>query len=57
MHRVKYQKCNSSHKLIHHRKIVWYCKVNFKTNPPKLKTKKGEPCTHMFKCINCKGNH
>ena len=34
--------------------MVWCCKVNFNTNPSRLETKKGEPCTHLFKYINCK---
>jgi len=24
----------------HYREMMWYCKVNFKTNPSRLKTKK-----------------
>ena len=31
--------------------MVWYCKANFKTNPPRLKTKKEEPYAHSFKYI------
>ena len=50
-------KCNSPYKVKHHRDIVWCCKTNFKTNLPRLKTKKEEPCLHSFKCINCKGEH
>ena len=33
-------KCNSPHKFEHYRDMVWYCKINFKTNPLRLKTKK-----------------
>ena len=49
-YKAKCQKCNGPHKLEHHREIVWYCKANFKTNSLRLKTKKREPCTHLFKC-------
>jgi len=51
------QKCNGPHKLEHHRDLAWYCKANFKLNPPRLETAKGEPCPHSFKCVNCKGEH
>jgi len=34
-----------------------WCGVIRQTNPPRLETKKGEPCTHSFKYINCKGKH
>jgi len=54
---LKCQKCNSPQKLEHHREMAWCCKVNFKTNFPRLKTKKGEPYTYLFKCINCKDEH
>jgi len=54
---AKCVKCNSSHKSKHHREFGWYCKANAKTNPPRLETKKGEPCPHSFKCSNCKGDH
>ena len=37
--------------------FTWCCKANEKTNPPKLETKKGEPCPHSFKCLNCKGKY
>ena len=37
--------------------MAWYCKANFKTNPLRFETKKEEFCTHLFKCINCKGKH
>lgn len=50
-------KCNSSYKIEYHRDFAWYCKPNFKINPPRLETKKGKPCSHSFKCINCKGEH
>ena len=54
IHRVKY---NGLHKLEHHREIVWYCKANFKTSPPRLKTKKEEPYTYSFKYINYKDKY
>ena len=50
-------KCNGPHKSEHHREFSWYCKANDKVNPPRLKTKRGEPCPYMFKCSNCKGDH
>ena len=53
----KCQKCNSLYKVKHYRDIVWCYKANFKINPSKLKIKKGESCPHLFKCINCKGEH
>ena len=36
---------------------TWYCKANKKTNSPRLETKKDDPCPHMFKCLNYKGDH
>ena len=53
----KYQKCNNPQKLEHYREMAWYCKINFKTNFPRLETKKEKPYTHLFKCINCKDEH
>ena len=54
---AKCVKCNSPYKLEHHREFGWCCKANDKTNPPRLETKKGEPCPYSFKCSNCKGDH
>ena len=54
---AKCVKCNGLHKSEHHREFSWCCKANDKTNPPRLETKKGEPCPHSFKCSNCKGDH
>ena len=56
-HGAKCPKCNGPHSLKHHRDLAWCCKGNYKLNPPRPKTKDGEPCPHMFKCINCKGDH
>ena len=50
-------KCNGPHKSEHHREFGWCCKGNTKLNPPRLETKKGEPCPHSFKYLNCKGDH
>ena len=50
-------KCNSPHKSEHHREFGWCCKANPKINPLRLETKKGEPCPHSFKCLNCCGDH
>ena len=55
-HRSRCVKCNGPHNTEHHRKIAWCCKENLKTNPPRFKMKKGEPCSHVFMCINCKGS-
>ena len=55
--RAKCVKCNGPHKSKHHREFGWCCKANAKINPPRLETKKGEPCPHSFKCSNCKGDH
>ena len=41
----------------HHCRFAWCCKANTKSNPPELKTKKGDPCPQIFKCLNCKGSH
>ena len=53
----KYAKFNSPHKTEHYCQFAQCCKVNFKTNPPRLKKKQGKPCPHSFKCLNCKGKH
>ena len=50
-------KCNGPHKLEHYREFGWCCKGNAMLNPPRLETKKGEPCPHAFKCSNCKEDH
>ena len=50
-------KCNGPHKSKNHCEFGWCCKVNKKTNPPRLETKKGEPCPYSFKCSNCGGEH
>ena len=55
--RSKCVKCNGSHKIEHYCHFVWCCKANFKTNPSRLETKQGELCPHLFKCLNCKGDH
>ena len=56
-HCAKCQKCGGPHKIENHRDFAWCCKANFKLNPPRLETKQGEPCPHVFKCVNCKGDH
>ena len=53
----KYIKCNGPHVTEHHCEFAWCCKANTKLNPSRLKTKKGDPCPHMFKCLNCKGSY
>ena len=51
---VKY---NGPHKSENYHKFRWCCKANKKSNPPRLETKKEEPCPHSFKCSNCQGDH
>ena len=53
----KYVRCNGPHLTEQHHHFTWYCKANEKTNPLRLETKKGKPCPHTFKCLNCKGEH
>ena len=53
----KCAKCNGPHLTEHHCDFAWCCKANNKINPPRLETKKDEPCPHSFKCLNCKGSH
>ena len=48
-------KCYGAHITKYHREKAWCCMENKKANC--LATKEGEPCPHVFKCINCKGNH
>jgi len=55
--RSKYVKCNSPHMTEHHCEFTWYCKANTKLNPLRLETKKGDHCSHTFKCLNCKGSY
>ena len=54
---LKYVKCNGPHKFENHREFGWCCKANDKINPPRMETKKGDPCPHTFKCSNCRGDH
>jgi len=54
---AKCVKCNGPHKSEHHWEFGWCCKVNAKINLPRLETKKGEPCPHTFKCLNCHGDY
>ena len=53
----KCAKCNGPHLTDNHHDFTWCCKANDKLNPPRLETKKGEPCPHLFKCLNCKGSY
>ena len=48
-------KCYGAHITKHHREKVWCCMENKKVNHPA--TKEGELCPHIFKYMNCKGNH
>ena len=58
--RIQDSKCirhNGPHKSENHREFRWYCKLNNEINPPRLETKKGKPCPHIFKCLNCCRDH
>ena len=57
VHGSKCIKCNGSHKIEYYRHFVWCFKVNFKTNPPRLKMKSDKLCLHSFKCINYKRDY
>ena len=48
-------KCHGAHNTKHHREKAWCCMENKKTNH--VATIAGEPCPHIFKCMNCKGDH
>ena len=50
-------KCNGPYKSKNHREFGWCCKTNDRINPPRLEIKKGELCPHLFKCLNCWGDH
>jgi len=54
---AKYVKCNGPHLSSHHYYFAWCYKANDKLNPSRLETKKGKPCPHSFKCLNCKRDH
>jgi len=54
---TKCVKCNGPHQTTHHHEFAWCCKVNDKINPSRLETKKGQPYSHIFRCLNCKGEH
>ena len=48
-------KCYGAHDTEHHREKAWCCMENKKLN--RAATNVGEPCPHVFKCVNCKGDH
>ena len=48
-------KCYGAHTMDHHREKAWCYIENKKDN--RAATKEGEPCPHIFKCMNCKGDH
>ena len=50
-------KYNRPHKSEYHWEFGWCCKANAKINPPRLETKKGDSCPHLFKCSNCRRDH
>ncbi|KXN85439.1 hypothetical protein AN958_11335 [Leucoagaricus sp. SymC.cos] len=53
----KCAKCGGPHKTNNHWVSSSCCKANEKAKPPHLATPANEPCPHLFKCINCKGDH
>ena len=55
--RAKYVKCNGPNQTIHYCYFAWCYKANNKINLLRLETKKDEPCSYSFKCLNCKGDH
>ena len=48
-------KCYGAHITEHHREKAGCCMENKKLN--RSATKEGKPCPHIFKCMNCKGDH
>jgi len=54
---AKCQKCGGPHRVENHRSMAWCCKANPKSNPPREATAVGAPCLHIFKYLNCKGEH
>ena len=54
---AKCVKFNGPHQTVHHWHYTWCCKANEKTNLFRLEMKKGNLYPHMFKCLNCKGDH
>jgi len=48
-------KCYKAHMTEHHKEKVWCCMENKKAN--QMATKDSEPSPHIFKCMNCKGDH
>ena len=53
----KCAKCNRPHLTDNHHNFAWCYKANDKLNPPRLETKKGKLCLHLFKYLNYKGSH
>jgi hypothetical protein len=56
-HVLRCPKCRGAHQLENHRSHGSYCKAHPKMNPPQEATAPGDPCTHTFKYLNCKGDH
>ena len=50
-------KCNSRYKSKNYCDFGWCCRTNAKINSPRLETKKGELCSHFFKCLNYHRDH
>ena len=48
-------KCYRAHNTEHHREKAWCCMENKKLNC--AATNVGEPCSHVFKCVNCKEDY
>ena len=54
-HISRYAKCYGAHDTEHHWEKVWCCIENKKLNC--VATNIGEPCSHVFKYVNCKRDH
>jgi len=54
---TKCQKYSNPYKVKNHKLLAWCCKANFKSNYPREATAASVPCSHTFKCLNCKDNH
>ena len=54
-HVSRYAKYNGVYTTKYHRENAWCCKEN--KNFTRVATKGGEPCLHVFKCANYKGDH
>ena len=54
---TKYQKYSGLYKVKNYKFLAWYYKANSKFNSFKEATATSAPCSHTFKCLNCKRDH